>query len=96
VIEHIEKQFQKYSVPSKNIVIDESTVEFKHKIIFKTSNPKKSTKWRIRLLVLADSDTGFVHIIIPNYGKLTGDVCNVPYSENPFISRIVLFFMDRL
>jgi hypothetical protein len=28
-------------VPGKNIVIDESTVEFKHKIIFETYNPKK-------------------------------------------------------
>jgi hypothetical protein len=40
VIEHIEKQFQKYFVPSKNIAIDESTVGFKGKIIFKTYNPK--------------------------------------------------------
>jgi DNA relaxase NicK len=34
VIKHIEKQFQKNFVPGKNIVIDESTVGFKHKIIF--------------------------------------------------------------
>jgi hypothetical protein len=36
VIKHIEKKF----MPGKNIVIDESTVAFKHKIIFKTYNPK--------------------------------------------------------
>jgi hypothetical protein len=36
VIEHIEKQFQKDFVPVKNIAIDESAVEFKHRIIFKT------------------------------------------------------------
>jgi hypothetical protein len=36
VIEPIEKQFQKYFVPSKNTAIDESTVGFKGKIIFKT------------------------------------------------------------
>jgi hypothetical protein len=41
-------------------------------------------------------DTGNVHSIIPNYRKLTGDVCNLPYSEKPFISRIVLSLMDRL
>jgi hypothetical protein len=40
VIEHIEKQFQKYFMPSKNIAIDESTVVFKGKIIFKTYNLK--------------------------------------------------------
>jgi hypothetical protein len=53
-------------------------------------------KWGIRLFALAESDTGYVHSIIPNYGKLTGDVCNLPYSEKPFISRIVLSLMDRL
>jgi hypothetical protein len=41
VIKHIEKKFQKEFVPGKNIVIDESAVEFKHKIIFETYNPKK-------------------------------------------------------
>jgi hypothetical protein len=28
-------------VSGNNIVIDESTVDFKHKIIFETKNPKK-------------------------------------------------------
>jgi hypothetical protein len=41
------------------------------------------------------SDTSYVHSIIPNHGKLTGDVCNLP-SEKPFISRIVLSLMDRI
>jgi hypothetical protein len=41
VIEHIEKQFQKYFVPGKNVAIDESAVGFKGKISFKTYNPKK-------------------------------------------------------
>jgi hypothetical protein len=36
VIKHTEKKF----LPGKNIVIDKSTVEFKHKIIFETYNPK--------------------------------------------------------
>jgi hypothetical protein len=34
------KRFQKNFVPGKNIVINESTVGFKHKIIFETYNPK--------------------------------------------------------
>jgi hypothetical protein len=88
-------------VPGKNIAIDESTFGFKHKIIFETYNnnkkkTKKTMKSEIRLFVLADSDIGYVHSIIPNYGKRTGDVCNLPYSEKPFISRIVLSLMDRL
>jgi hypothetical protein len=83
-------------VPGENIVIDESTVESKHKLIFKTYNPKKPTKWDIRLFALGESGTGYIHSIIPNCRKRTGDMCNLPYSEKPFISRIVLSLMERL
>jgi hypothetical protein len=41
----------------------------------------------IRLFALAESDTGYVHRRIPNYGKLTGDVCNLPYSENHYFKN---------
>jgi hypothetical protein len=53
-------------------------------------------KWDHRLFALAESGTGYVHCKIPNYGKLTSDMCNLPYSEKPFISRIVLSWTDRL
>jgi hypothetical protein len=96
VIEHIEKNFQQHFVPGKNISIDESTVGFKGKILFKTYNPKKPTKWGLRLFVLADSETGYVHSIIPYYGKVTGDICNLPYPEKSFTSRIVLSLIKRL
>jgi hypothetical protein len=66
-------------VPGKIILIDESTAGFKRKIIFKTYNPKNKKKkqskmWGIRLFALAESDTGYIHSMIPNYRKLTGDV----------------------
>lgn len=96
VIEHIERQFQKYFVPDRNIAIDESTIGFKGKIIFKTYNPKKPTKWGMRLFVLADSNSGYVHSIIPYYGKVTPEVCNLPYPDKSFTSRIVLSLMGSL
>jgi hypothetical protein len=46
---------------------------------------EKPMKWGIRVFVLADSDTGYIHSIIPNYGKLKGDMFNLPYSEKPYI-----------
>jgi hypothetical protein len=53
-------------------------------------------KWGVRLFALAKSDTGYIHNITANYWKVMGDVCNLPYSENLFISRIVLSLMVRL
>jgi hypothetical protein len=46
--------------------------------------------------LIEESDTGYVHSIIPNYGKLTGDVCNLQYFEKLFSSRAVLSLMERL
>jgi hypothetical protein len=40
---------------------------------------KKPTKWSIRIFAVAENDAGYVHSIIPNYGKLTGDMCYLPY-----------------
>jgi hypothetical protein len=48
-------------------------------------------KWVIRLFVLAESDTGYVHSTIPNCRKFTGDVRNLPYFEKPFQEQ---FFLD--
>jgi hypothetical protein len=45
---------------------------------------------------LADSDTGYVHSIIPYYGKITGEGCNLPYPDKPFTRRTVHSLMDRL
>jgi hypothetical protein len=96
VIEHTERQFKKYFVPGNNVAIDESAVGFKSKISFKTYNPKKPTKWGLRLFILADSDTSYVHSIIPYYKKITGEACNLPYPDKPSTTRIVLSLMDRL
>jgi hypothetical protein len=51
---------------------------------------------RNKIFASAESDTGYVHSIIPNYGKLIGNKCNLPHSEKPFISRIALSLMDKI
>lgn len=37
-----------------------------------------------------------MHSIIPYYGKLTGQICNLPYPNKAFTTRIVLSLMDKL
>jgi hypothetical protein len=96
VLEHIEKQFQKNVVPGKPLLLmnqqlGSSTKLFSKLIIQKTNevgNQVICISWQWHWLFYS---------IIPNYGKITGDVCNLPYSENPvFISSIVLSLMDIL
>jgi hypothetical protein len=44
VIKQLEKQFQKNFVSGRNIVIDDSIIGFKRKIIFETYNKKKNQR----------------------------------------------------
>uniref|UniRef100_A0A1B0A422 Uncharacterized protein n=1 Tax=Glossina pallidipes TaxID=7398 RepID=A0A1B0A422_GLOPL len=50
--------------------------------------PAETTKWGIRLYVLADSNTGYVYSALPYYGSNTSDSLIRP--ELPVSSRIPL------
>ncbi|EFN79240.1 PiggyBac transposable element-derived protein 4, partial [Harpegnathos saltator] len=72
-------------------------VNFKGKIAFITNNLKKTTKWSIRIYVLADGETGYVYsfiMILPYYGSLT--TANLEKPELPVSSRIPLTLVKKL
>ncbi|XP_025152742.1 piggyBac transposable element-derived protein 4 [Harpegnathos saltator] len=69
----------------------------KGKIAFITNNLKKTTKWSIRIYVLADGETGYVYsfiMILPYYGSLT--TANLEKPELPVSSRIPLTLVKKL
>jgi hypothetical protein len=63
-LQYLEEKFRSYFVPGQSISVDERTVSFKGLISFKTYNPKKPTKWGMRICVLADSATGYIYMHI--------------------------------
>jgi hypothetical protein len=93
-IKYIESKFQKYYIPSKFISIDESVIKFSEKISFITYNKLKSTKWGIRIYVLADSTNGYIYSILPYYGSITRESLIRP--ELPITSKIVLALYSKL
>lgn len=92
--EYIDKKCRENFIPKKNICIDESTVGFKGRVMFICYNPKKPTKWGMRVYCLCDSETGYVYCYIVYYGQTTTDSLILP--EQPFTSRIVLHLTDLL
>nr|XP_012150918.1 PREDICTED: piggyBac transposable element-derived protein 4-like [Megachile rotundata] len=87
-LDYIGDMFRAYFTPDREISIDESVVKFKGKISFITYNPKKPTKWGIRIYVLSDSHTGYIYAMLPYYGSVTTDILIRP--DLPVSSRIVL------
>ena len=70
-LDYINSRLLNHFTPDKEICVDESVVKFKGRVSFITYNPKKPTKWGIRIYTLADSGTGYICGILPYYGSLT-------------------------
>jgi hypothetical protein len=83
-LQYLEEKFRSYFVPGQAISVDESTVSFKGRSSFKIYNPKKPTKWGMRISVLADSITGYICTFLPYHGKPTTDELERP--DLPFSS----------
>lgn len=81
-------------IPGQQIAIDESTVGFKGRIVFKMYNPQKPTKWGLRVYVLADCATGYVSVLVPYYGAPT--TLQLVRPDLPFTARIVLHMCHLL
>ncbi|XP_069697349.1 piggyBac transposable element-derived protein 4-like isoform X1 [Periplaneta americana] len=94
VIDYIESKFLEFYSPLEYVCVDESTVNFKGRVVFKMHNPQKPTKWGLRIYVIADSTNGYVRGLIPYYGSVTTK--SLIHPELTFTSRIVLQLINKV
>ena len=94
IVGHIDSKCRAMFSPGQDVCVDESTIGFKGRIIFKCYNPQKPTKWGIRVYVVADSKTGYVCGFVPYFGSPTTDALIRP--DLPFTSRIVLHLLQKI
>lgn len=94
VVLYLDKKFREYYVPSNKISIDESTVGFKGKVVFKVYNKDKPTKWGIKVFVASESKTGYICALEPYLGKGTTD--NMVRPDLGVTSRVVLQLVQKL
>ncbi|KAK2574890.1 hypothetical protein KPH14_008342 [Odynerus spinipes] len=93
-LEYINSKLLNYFTPGAEICVDESTIKFKGRVSFITYNPKKPTKWGIRVYTMADSNTGYICGILPYYGSLTTEKLIRP--DLPISARIPLHLYTML
>uniref|UniRef100_A0A1B6MI17 PiggyBac transposable element-derived protein domain-containing protein n=1 Tax=Graphocephala atropunctata TaxID=36148 RepID=A0A1B6MI17_9HEMI len=94
VASYLDKKFREHYVPEKEVSVDESTVGFKGRIVFKVYNKDKPIKWGIKVFVLSESSTGYICAIEPYFGKITTDRLDRP--DLGVTSRIVLHLVNKL
>lgn len=94
VASYLDKKFREHYVPQENVSVDESTIGFKGRIVFKVYNKDKPTKWGIKVFVLSESSTGYICAIEPYFGKITTERLDRP--DLGVTSRIVLHLVGKL
>ena len=93
-MDHINLKCTEYFVPNEIIAVDESTVGFKGRVIWKCYNPNKPTKWGLRVYTMCDSASAYIAAFVPYYGRFITDGLVRP--DLPFTSRIVLELCGKL
>ena len=88
-----QKCLERYT-PQQKIAVDESTVGYKGRLIFKTYNPQKPTKWGLRVNVLVECESGYIGSFEPYFEKQTTE--SLPWPDQPFTSRIVLHLVYQV
>lgn len=94
VVLYIDKKFREFYVPTKKVSVDESTVGFKGKILFKVYNKDKPIKWGIKIFVLSEASTGYICALEPYFGKVTTD--RMERQDLGVTTRIVLHLVNKL
>jgi hypothetical protein len=92
----VESKFLEFYGPRQYLSTDESTVNFKDRVVFKMCNPQKPTKWGLHIYVIADSKNGYVCGLIPYHGSTTTRTTNLVHPELTFTSRIFLELISKV
>ena len=69
---HLQQKFYDLHAPEREIAIDESMVPFKGRVIFKQHMTQKPVKFRIKLWMLCESETGYCSNFDVYLGKEAG------------------------
>lgn len=94
VVVYLDKKFREYYCPQSKVSIDESTIGFKGKVVFKVYNKDKPSKWGIKVYVLSDSSNGYVCSMEPYMGTATTNFLVRP--DLLVTTRVVLTLIESL
>ena len=78
VLRSLTEKFKSYFNPFQNLVIDESLMLFKGRIIFKQYIPSKRHRFGIKMYVLCDCETGYIVDLCIHTGSDTDGITKDP------------------
>lgn len=61
VITYLVKRFQDVYIPEQHLSLDEGSMKWRGRLSFKVYNPSKPDKYAVKLYILAEARTGYVH-----------------------------------
>lgn len=105
VIDYLKPTFRNVLYPFKNVCINESLMFFKGRLAYKQYIPSKTHKFGIKLFLLCDCETGYIHdfIIYTGYNteikifnedlKITGNI--VYMLMEPYLNQGHTLFVDN-
>lgn len=69
VVNTVEEKCRLFYTPSSFVSVDESTISFKGKVVFRVYNPDKPVKFGLKVFVISDALNGYIYSFCPYYGK---------------------------
>ena len=98
LLSHLVSAFQFHFYPAQNASVDEKMVGFKGRVKFKLKQycTDKPTKWGLKVYTSADSNTGYLYIILPYTGRETPEVFSAEFSHINMTGQIVTHLMTPL
>lgn len=94
VVLYLDRKFREHYIPRNKVSIDESTIGFKGKVLFKVYNKDKPVKWGIKIFVLSESCSGYICALEPYFGKNT--TSRLERQDLSVTSRIVLHLVNKI
>ncbi|XP_062620039.1 piggyBac transposable element-derived protein 4-like [Saccostrea cucullata] len=82
-IEFLNTKLKELYVPHENVTIDESMIKFKGRLAFRQYLPAKPIEWGVKIWIMAESDTGYMH----NFQIYKGKENN---TEKGLVHRVVM------
>lgn len=93
VLSFLTEKFKMYFVPFQNVVIDESLVLFRGRVVFRQYIPSKRHRYGIKFFVLCDCETGYVQDMIV-YTASDVDIPNTDTDPHGFSGAVVKQLMQ--
>ncbi|XP_069185477.1 piggyBac transposable element-derived protein 4 isoform X1 [Procambarus clarkii] len=95
VMDYLKERFAQVYIPNKELCLDEGTMAWRGRLLFKVYNPNKPNKYGVKLYMLAESVSGYIYDfdVYSGIGKTIVDT--VTGLVQPLVNKGYHLYMDN-